>query len=143
MNVPTTPGTRVRVRNSNAGIVRRVVAIGALALTVFGLSVSAASAGSDETITTKRGKVQFLNYLDVLSAEDTKRDGYGIEAYLEWNGDLYTSYESFTDDDGAGNGSYGGAIPRLREGTRVWLMMCYVNKAGERVQCSDYQRATA
>jgi hypothetical protein len=142
MTIPTTPGTHARARTPIAATIRRIAAIGTLTLTVFGLSAAAASAGSDETITTKRGEVTFLNYYDVLSADDTKRDGYGIVAYLEWQGDQYETDATVTDDNGADNGGFGNRVP-LREGTPVWLMMCYVNKAGDWVQCSDWQRATA
>jgi hypothetical protein len=43
------------------------------------------------------------------------------------------------------NGAYGHAASKnlsLREGTPVWLTMCYVNK-GVKVKCSSPQRATA
>ena len=57
MNILTTPGTPGRDRDSHAAIVRRAVAISALALALFGLRVSAASAGESETISTKGGPV--------------------------------------------------------------------------------------
>jgi len=121
----------------------RAAAGGTVLLSSHVLTEAAQTVDDVETIKTKRGEVTFLHYGDSLHAQDTKRDGYGIEAQLEWQGDQYTTDESVTDDNGPSDGGSGKAVLRLREGTPVWLMMCYVNKKGRRVQCSGWQRATA
>jgi hypothetical protein len=60
MTIPiTTPGAPDRARTPTAAIVRRLVAISALALTVLALGVPAASAGESEAIKTNGGKVTF------------------------------------------------------------------------------------
>ena len=61
MNISTTPGTVGRVRTPKAAIIRRLAVICALAVSVFAVSASAASAGSDESITTKHGSAAFID----------------------------------------------------------------------------------
>jgi hypothetical protein len=109
----------------------------ALALTVFGLSVSAASAGSDESIKTNRGLAAFNDSSEIVTANDTKGDGFGIQAFLFWNGRSVT----VTDGNGANNSPNTKNLS-IPEGTTVKLKLCYVDN-GVVKKCSRAQRATA
>jgi hypothetical protein len=118
-------------------IIRRLAALGALALAVFGLCVAGASAGTDESIETKRGIAAFNDRSEIVTANDKKRDGFGIQAHLFWKG------RSVTVTDGGGNDG----IPNTKnlsipEGTRVSLKLCYVDNDVVK-KCSRVQRATA
>src|SRR5262245_44051994 len=86
MTIPTTtPGNLGRAHiSSSATIIRRLAAIWVLALTVFGLGVSAASAGSDESITTKHGSAAFIDKGETLIANDKKKDRFSVMASLTW-----------------------------------------------------------
>ena len=95
----TTPGTLGRVRTPKAAIIRRLATICALALTVLGLNVAVAAAGTHEVIKTKRGSVSFNDLGETLTAADDLDDGYGILASLTWDGHIVT----VTDDTGATN----------------------------------------
>jgi len=58
---------------------RRIATIGALALTVLGLSVSPASAGSDEHINTDGGSAHFYaGGTEQLFVSDIRADGEGV-----------------------------------------------------------------
>ena len=71
MSIPaTTPGTLGRVRTPKAAIIRRLALASALAVTVLGPGASAASAGSDESITTKHGSAAFIDRGETLIAND-------------------------------------------------------------------------
>jgi hypothetical protein len=127
-------------------ILRTTLRASAMALTALGLVVPAASAGENESIKTKGGLVTFSHRDEVISAEDRKPDGIGVEAYLEWTdaaGDLH--HKSVKDADGAD-------IPTLvstkdlfiREGTVVKLSLCYVGLSGPTpTDCGRPQRAVA
>ena len=147
MTIPkTTPGTFAHARNSKTRIPRRIASIGALALTVLGLSVPVASAGENESIKTKGGLVTFKHKDEEITAQDLKPDGIGVEAYVEWTdaaGDIH--HKSVKDADGAD-------IPTLvstkdlfiREGTVVKLSLCYVGLSGPTpTKCSRPRRAVA
>ena len=125
----TTPG--------NLGRGRRLATIGALAATMFGLSASAASAGTDESITTARGSASFNDRSEIVTANDTKKDGIGIQAFLFWNGRSVT----VTDGNGANNSPNTKNLS-IPEGTKVKLKLCYVNN-GTVFKCSRPQAATA
>ena len=73
MTIPTTPG-----------IIRRLAALCVLAVTAFGLSVPAASAGTDESITTKRGSASFNDKDEIVTANYKLKDGIGIQAFVFW-----------------------------------------------------------
>jgi hypothetical protein len=118
-------------------IVRRIAVTSALILSVFGLSASAASAGEVENIHTKGGSVGFNDKNEIVVAFDHLLDGYGVRAYLSWRGG-----KAWVTDYGA-YGDTASMNLSLREGTPVWLTMCYINKKGAKVKCSSPQRATA
>jgi hypothetical protein len=138
MSIPhTTPGTPGRVRTTKAAIIRRLAAIGALALTVVGLSTAVASAGSDESITTKRGSASFNDNTEIVTANDTLADKQGVQAFLFWNGQSVT----VTDGNGANNSPNTRKLS-IPEGTKVGLKLCYVDN-GVVKKCSRPQSATA
>jgi hypothetical protein len=125
-----------------ADIVRRVAIVGALALTVLGLSVSTASAGESEKIETKRGAVGFDEYGDEIWADDTRRDGYGIRGHLRWiEGDRVVE-AVVLNNFGAGSPVHWVDV-EVPEGHIVWLWMCYVNKYNVEVRCGRSQRGEA
>jgi len=141
MTIPTTPGTLGRVRTTNAAIIRRLTALWVLAVTVFGLSVSAASAGTDESITTKRGSASFNSKDEIVTANDKLEDGLGIQAFVFWKTKKGTVSATVTDGNGANNSPNTKNL-RIREGTKVKMKLCYVDD--EVVQdCSRVQVATA
>jgi hypothetical protein len=137
MTIPTTPGTLGRVATPTAAIIRRLAAIFAVALAVFGVSVSAASAGSDESIKTKRGLAAFNDKGETLIADDTLADKQGVQAFLFWNGRSVT----VTDGNGANNSPNSKSLS-IPEGTKVKLKLCYVDN-GVVTKCSRAQSATA
>lgn len=143
MNIPTTtPGTLARVRTSTAAITRRIIAIGALALLVFGLSASAASAGADQSIHLRGGWVSFKDEGEILTAKDTRADGWSVEAFLSWSG-RFPGATAVKDGSGADN------VPNVknlsfREGKDLFLTLCYTNDQGpDRKKCTRRQRAEA
>ena len=110
-------------------------------MTLFGLSVSAASAGESETISTKGGSVAFRDKGERLVALDQRKDGLAVRAYLQTKkGSLFSVTDPHTD----------GAllIPAVKdlsgiliqENTPVRLWMCYT-KLGVNVRCSTYKNA--
>jgi hypothetical protein len=122
----TTPGT-----------LRRIAAVGVLVPAMLGLTVSAASAGSDESITTARGSASFNDRSEIVTANDTKKDGMGIQGFLFWNGRSVT----VTDGNGANNSPNTKNLA-IREGTKVSLKLCYVDN-GVVKKCSRVQTAVA
>ena len=134
----TTPGTLGRVRTPKAAIIRRLATIGALALTVLGLNVAVAAAGTHEVIKTKRGSVSFNDLGETLTAADHYKDGYAIRASLTWGGRIVT----VTDNTGVKPPNYRFKNLSIPEGTPVKLQMCYLDE-GRVVQCSDSLGATA
>lgn len=118
-------------------MIRRLAAVASLALTVFGLSASLASASQSQNISTERGAVWFDHNGDRLYAIDTKVDGMGVQAFLTWN---RTHSASVVD-----RGAHGAPVPKnldLPEGTILELQMCYFRDSGL-VRCSDPQTAIA
>lgn len=141
MNVLTTPGTLGRAQSPKAAIIRRLAVIGALALIVLGFSVATASAGSDESITTKHGSAAFIDRGETLIANDKAKDRFSIMASLTWKEGK--KGRSATVRDGNGPGNTPNSINlRIREGTKVHLKLCYVNN-GVVFKCSKAQVATA
>jgi hypothetical protein len=120
--------------------VKRFAVTGALALPLFGLGVTPALAGENEQISTEGGSVVFTHRGEILLAEDERRDGYGVGAFLTWNDDFGGHQAKVVD------GHAGGRPARrnlsLPEGTTVWLEICYT-KHGRGVKCSLTQRAEA
>jgi hypothetical protein len=143
MTIPhTTPGMLGRVRTSKAAIFRRLATTGALALTMFGLSVSAASAGESEQIRTKGGEVEFRARGDILRAFDTRRDGYAVRARLTWLDPVDgTFHKEYVTDPNSGGDSRARRLP-IPEGITVRLKMCYIDNTGP-VRCSKEQDGVA
>jgi len=127
MTLPTTtPGT----------LARRLAAITALTLTVFGLSVSAASAGVPQQIRTHGGHAVFDDLGELLVVKDKRADGLSVMANLTWSNQTVT-----VTDSGPGGGGQTRNLS-IREGTTVWLVMCY-HVGGTIVKCSRVQRGVA
>jgi hypothetical protein len=143
MTIPnTTPGTLGRVRTSKAAIIRRLSAICALALAVFGLSASAASAGESERIRTKGGVAKFDASGDILRVLDTRRDGYSVRARLTWFDPTdNTLQEAFLTDPNSKGRSKAKRLA-IPEGITVRLKLCYVDNTGP-VSCSKEQDGVA
>jgi len=115
--------------------IRRIALTGALALTLFAVSVPAASAGENEEIAVKGGWVAFKHKDDLLLAHDGKSDNLGVRAHLVWG----EHHAQVTDVAGGPSAGQNLSIP---EGTTVWLIVCYTFH-GESAQCSGAQRAEA
>ncbi|HEY1357064.1 MAG TPA: hypothetical protein VGF21_02050 [Thermoleophilaceae bacterium] len=116
-------------------IIRRTAMTGALALTLFAVSVPAAFAGENETIKVKGGSVAFFHKGDFLVAYDGVRDKLGVRAYL-LHGNRATQVT-----DIAGGAAISDQLS-IREGTKVYLIVCY-ERHGKDVQCSGAQDAVA
>jgi hypothetical protein len=142
MNIPTTPGVLGRTRTPIAGVLRRIALTGALALTVFGLSVSAASASEDEQIRTKGGEVEFEGTGDILRAIDIRRDGKSVRARLRWFDPVTRTLETSYLTDPTSAGSWKSRRLAIPEGITVRLKMCYVDN-GRVVRCSKEQDGVA
>jgi hypothetical protein len=143
MTIPITmPGALDRARTPTTAIVRRLAAISALALTVLAVGVPAASAGESEAIRTKGGIVTFKDRGDEITAEDTRRDGKGVQAVLAWNDATGTNHTVFVVDATGADVLSKFKDLSIREGTRVALTMCYVGDGGPE-RCSRPQRAVA
>jgi hypothetical protein len=117
------------------GIIRRTALTGALALTLFALSVPAAFAGENEKIKVKGGSVFFFHEGDLLVAYDRVPDNLGVRAYL-----LYAN-RGVQVTDVAGGPPVSDQLS-IREGTTVYLVVCYTRQ-GKDVQCSGAQTAVA
>jgi hypothetical protein len=107
-----------------------LAAIGALAV-----SAPAALAGENERIDGKYGYVTFEHHGEVIEAADIYKDGYGVRAYLKWDG----GSEYVTNP--------GKLYPvpknlKIDENTEVYLRMCYTQNL-KPFNCSDWQRAVA
>jgi hypothetical protein len=118
---------------------RAIVTAVALAASaaVFGLSAPAASAGEPQQIHTDGGSVVFDDLDELVVAKDERADGLSVMANLTWADGSVTA----VDDSGA-NGSGETKDVSIREGTEVWLIMCY-EVDGLIVNCSGSQRGMA
>jgi hypothetical protein len=129
----TTPGTRVR--NVAAAVV-------AAALIALGLGVDAASAdrpSQSEVIVTKGGIVRFQHHGDILKAKDTRQDSYGVLARLALSKEQTLGLALDPSSRGKGRSKN----LNVREGTIVYLQMCYQDHRGNNVRCSGVERAVA
>jgi hypothetical protein len=146
MTTPTTPGTLDRARTPIAAMIRRIAVTGALALTVFAVSVPAASAGESQEIDTAGGRVSFFasdsptGGTQSLGVLDERRDGYGVRAYAHWTDRDGPHTASVTDPRSSGKGD--AKDLSIFGGTAVLLSMCYIDD-GRIVQCSYSQPAEA
>ena len=117
-------------------LLRRIVVTGALAVTVSGLSASAASAGVPQQIRTHGGHAVFDDLGELLVVKDTRADGLSVMANLNWGSGTAT----VTDSGPGGSGTTRNlSIP---EGRTVYLLMCY-EVGGVTVKCSKVQRGVA
>ena len=130
MSIPTTT------------FMRRLAVLCTLALTVFGLSVASASAGTHESIKTKRGSVAFNHKGEILTAEDSKGDGIGIMAHLFWKVKKNKTVSATVIDGSGADGLPNAKNLDIRDGTVVNLKLCYTNN-GVVFKCSKVQKATA
>jgi hypothetical protein len=139
MNIPsTTPGMHRRAHT----MIRRLAAVSAMALTGFGLSVPAASAGESERIRTKGGILKFEADGDVLRVLDTRRDGYAVRARATWFDPTdNTLQKAFLTDPNSKGRSKAKRLP-IPEGITVRLKLCYVDNTGP-VSCSKEQDGVA
>lgn len=85
--------------------------------------------GTTASIRTQRGAVYFYHWGDKLRVSDYKKDGYGVRGYLIANGKKYSVYT------GAGKDTGHEKTINLREGTRVFIQLCYTKNAAD-VKCS-------
>ncbi len=142
MTLPTTPGTLGRVRIAKAAFTRRLAAICVLAATVLGFSVSAASAGTDESITTKRGSASFNDKDEIVTANDKLEDGIGIQAFVFWKIKKGKTVSVTVTDGNGANNSPNTKNLRIPEGRKVKMKLCYVDN-GVVLDCTRVQVATA
>jgi hypothetical protein len=102
---------------------------GTLAALALGLGASPAPAAQDVRIDGKYGYVTFEANGEVIKAADIYQDGYGVRAYLKWDGgsaQVTNSGELYP-------------VPKnlsIPENTTVYLRMCYTNN-GNPFNCSD------
>jgi hypothetical protein len=110
-------------------------AVGAVSL--FGLGVPAASAGSSEDIRTTGAWAKFDDLGEILMVGDIAEDGRGARAYLRWAGGNSASVYV---------GGYAEPLDRadlsIPEGTNVTLTVCHTKRRVD-VECSDFQWAEA
>jgi hypothetical protein len=115
----------------------RLLATAVGAVTLFGVSASAASAGSSEEIRTAGAWAKFDDLGEELMVGDIAKDGKGAPAYLRWTGDSSASVYV---------GGYAEPLDTadlsIPEGTKVTLTVCYTKRRLD-VQCSDFQWAEA
>ena len=104
--------------------------------------VSAAHAGSDESITVAGGQATFQAYGEILTATDTRVDGRCVTAYLKYVGASHNSPVVYEHTTACGYGAVSRKNLSLAEGTPVSLQVCYTG-GGQDNQCSHWQEATA
>ncbi|HWK29987.1 MAG TPA: hypothetical protein VNS09_25685 [Solirubrobacter sp.] len=107
---------------------KKAAMTGALASLALGAGVPAASAAQDVRIDGKYGYVTFKAYGEIIEAADIYKDGYGVRAYLKWEG----GSAQVTNAGKLYPVSKNLSIP---EGTTVYLRMCYTNN-GKAFKCS-------
>ena len=125
------------VPRTTPGPLAALLAIAIGAVTMFGLGVSTAHAGSSEEIRTSGAWAKFDDLGEKLMVGDIAKDRKGARAYLHWGGDNSASVHV---------AGYGKPLDTrdlsIAEGTKVTLTVCYT-KRGLDVQCSDFQWAEA
>ncbi|MGW6455940.1 hypothetical protein ACWF94_08415 [Streptomyces sp. NPDC055078] len=122
----------VKFRKSAA----RATVVGIATLAAFGAGMSTASAGTTQSIRTERAGAYFYDWGDQLRVSDYKKDGLGARAYLTWGSNKASVHANGGVNDSAEKDL------NLKEGTTVWLTLCYTDK-GEDVQCSAPQKGVA
>jgi hypothetical protein len=134
---PRTNELSMTRRFARGSLLAALLATAIGAVTMFGLGVSTAAAGSYEEIRTKGAWAKFDDLGEELMVGDIAKDRKGARAYLHWAGGNSASvhvagYAKPLDERDL-------SIP---EGTKVTLTVCYT-KRGIDVQCSDPQWAEA
>jgi hypothetical protein len=99
--------------------------------------------GTTQSIRTERSGAYFYDFAgtnqpksEVLRVSDYKVDGYGARAYLTWHDNKIAVYTN------KGVNTYDEKTINIREGTTVWLQLCFTNN-GKNVRCSGTQRGVA
>ncbi len=93
-------------------------------------------AGEDERIRAAGGTAWFFHHGEIVKVEDTRRDGLGVRAYL-----LGVGTTEVTDRGADRKARYRNlSIP---DGQRVEIALCYFDKAGNQVDCSERQSAVS
>ncbi len=106
---------------------------------MLGPGATTAFAGQSQTIETERGSVRFEHRGEILTAyAGPYAGGRGIRAYLDW-----TKHAIVTALQGAGSTGSKSKNLAIREGTTVYLRMCYTNLDNEDTRCSKRQRGVA
>jgi hypothetical protein len=122
---------------------KRLAALGASAAAVFALNAPVASAGQSQLIEGQYGSVTFDHYGEILTAyAGPYAGGRGVRAYLEWT-DQGSHKTSVTALEGAGGTGKKSKNLSIREGTTVYLRMCYTNLQNEDYKCSKRQKGVA
>ncbi len=121
----------------------RTILAGVAVLAVSALSPATASAGESEMIETQYGSVVFEHYGEILTANvGPYAGGRGVRAYLDWTDGAAKKASVLALPGATGVGSKSKNLS-IREGTTVYLRMCYTNIQTEDTQCSKRQRAVA
>lgn len=123
----------MRVSVRRAGVLFSSFALAGVGIAA---GASSASAGEFESITTKRGWVNFDPSGDKIRVGDTKKDGIPIRGYYKGEAGI----EHFLEV-----GGYGKTKSRTfnqPEGGKVWIQLCY-RKGSVITKCSKWQRGRA
>jgi hypothetical protein len=124
------------------GRIARTLLAAMLALALCAASAGAAPdpdghrAGEDERIRAKGGTAWFFHHGEIVKVQDTRRDGLGVRAYLIGVG------TTVVEDRGAG-GKPRSKNLSIPDGQRVEIALCYFDKAGNQVDCSERQSAVS
>jgi hypothetical protein len=120
-----------------------MVAIASLAGSAFAATAPAAQADPEAyadsktvRVRTDYGAVYFYDYGDVLHVSDYAADGRGVRGYAIAKGKRHTVYTN------RGLNSWDDKSLRLKEGTAVFVQLCYTKK-GKDVKCSGLVKGYA
>jgi hypothetical protein len=119
-------------------------AVAGIAVVSAALLVGAppAHAGGDASITVSGGKATFKNYGEILTAEDSRKDGRCVRAHLTWIGAGPNAPVLHGTATACGSGTSDKTNLSIGEGKDVSLEVCYVG-GGRPDQCSDRVDGTA
>lgn len=117
----------------------RGLAAGCLAAAAIGLVAPTAAAAESHSVEIPgtRGKSSFEHRGDLVRVSDTRRDGFGVRAYLRWG-----EQESAMVNNTRGASSTVSKSLDIPEGTTVRLTMCYTVDAVDQ-QCSNSHQGVA
>jgi hypothetical protein len=141
MNFPTTPGSlrRARTRIAATLATTAVALIGAMTMTSAHAAPEPGDRphpGEDERIEVAGGIAWFFHHGEILKVWDVRKDGLGVRAHLLEVG------SSRVTDRGVGGGPKSKNLS-IYEGAKVELRICYIDKSGDTVRCSQGQVAYA